>query len=151
MARTAVDLVTFSEFYRLVPDGQKADLLDGVIYMASPDNDRSNDLNSFLDGLVRMYNDAERLGGRVFINRFAFRLTRYRAPEPDVGYVRKARLHLITRREMRGSPDVAVEVVSRDSRSRDYGLKKRIYEKAGVREYWIIDPIKKRAEFHRLK
>ncbi len=52
---------------------------------------------------------------------------------------------------MKGSPDAAVEVVSRDSRSRDYGLKKHAYEKAGVSEYWIIDPMQNRAEFHRLK
>ncbi len=151
MARTAEDLVTASEFYRIVPDGQKADLLDGVIYMASPDTDRSNELTGFVDFLVRGYNSAKNLGGRVFVNRFAFRLSRYRAPEPDVAYVRKTRIHLISRREMRGSPDAAVEVVSRDSVSRDYIDKKRIYEKSGVSEYWIIDPLRQRVEFHRLK
>lgn len=43
----AEDLVTFDEFCRLVRDGQKADLIDGVIYMASPDSRRSNKLTSF--------------------------------------------------------------------------------------------------------
>lgn len=52
---------------------------------------------------------------------------------------------------MTGSPDAAVEVVSRDSVSRDYIDKKRIYEKSGVSEYWIIDPLRQRMEFHRLK
>lgn len=44
----ADDLVTVDEFHRIIPDGQKADLLDGVIYMASPDSDRSNDITAFV-------------------------------------------------------------------------------------------------------
>jgi Uma2 family endonuclease len=149
--KPAEDLVTVSEFYRLVPDGQKADLLKGVIYMASPDSIRSNDLTGFLSALMRMYNEAKDIGGRVFVTRVAFRLTKYSAPEPDVGYVRPERVHLITAAGVKGGPDVGVEVVSRDSRSRDYGVKKRAYEKAGVSEYWIIDPLKNHAEFHRLQ
>jgi Uma2 family endonuclease len=150
-SQTANGLVTVSEFYRRVPDGQKADLLDGVIYMASPDTLESNDLTGFVDFLLRGFNSAKKLGGKVFVSRFAFRLTRYRAPEPDVAFVTKRRLRLLSRREMKGGPDVAVEIVSADSRRRDYGEKKRIYQAAGVSEYWIIDPLKKRVEFHRLR
>jgi len=142
--------ITVNEFYRLVPDGQKADLIDGVIYMASPDKPEAGDLTSFVDFLVRGYNDARGLGGRVFVSRVAFRLSRFRAPEPDVAFVRKRRRHLVAKREIKGGPDAAVEIVSRDSRKRDYVDKKRIYQAAGVTEYWIIDPLKKRAEFHRL-
>jgi Uma2 family endonuclease len=150
-SKVADDLVTVNEFHHLVEDGQKADLLDGVIYMASPDSWRSNDITGFIDSLLRMYNDARNIGGRVFVTRFAFRLSKYRAPEPDVAYVTPERVSLVTPREMKGGPDIAVEVVSRDSRERDYGEKLRAYRKAGVREYWIIDPLEKRVEFHRLQ
>jgi Uma2 family endonuclease len=150
-ARPAADLVTVSQFYRLVPDGQKADLLNGVIYMASPESLGSNDRVGFLSFLLRGYNDAKQVGGRVLVSRYSFRLGKYQAPEPDVAYVRPERVPLLTEREMKGGPDAAAEVVSRDSRSRDYRLKKRIYEKAGVAEYWIIDPLKNHAEFHRLR
>ena len=144
------DWFTYAEFRRVVRDGQKADLIDGVIYMASPDTRRSNSITGFVDFLMRGYNDAKKLGGEVKVTRFAFRLTRYRAPEPDVAFVESSRLYLLREREMKGGPDVAVEVVSRDSRSRDYGKKKSLYEKAGVTEYWIIDPLQMRVEFHRL-
>ena len=49
------DLRTVDDFMKLVPDGQKADLIDGVIYMASPDSPRANDLNAFLCALLRMF------------------------------------------------------------------------------------------------
>jgi Uma2 family endonuclease len=150
-SRLADDLISVREFYGLVSDGQKADLLDGVIYVASPDSRRSNTLTGFIDFLLRGYNAAKNLGGQVFVTRFAFRLSKYRAPEPDVSWVRAERLHLVSEREMRGGPDVTVEVVSRDSRARDYGEKKQTYQRARVPEYWIIDPLQQRAEFHRLR
>ncbi|MBY0524308.1 MAG: Uma2 family endonuclease [Gemmataceae bacterium] len=149
-SRTSSDLVTVNEFYRLVPDGQKADLLDGVIYMASPDSRPANKIANLIYFLMEGFNAARKFGGEVYASRFAFRLTKYRAPEPDVAFVRKKRLQLLSKREMKGGPDIAVEVVSRDSRKRDYVDKKKIYEAAGVSEYWIIDPLKQRAEFHRL-
>lgn len=52
---------------------------------------------------------------------------------------------------MRGGPDIAVEIVSRDSRQRDYGEKRQLYAEAGVAEYWIIDPVQHRVEFLRLQ
>ena len=149
--KAAEGLVTVNEFYRLVPDGQKADLIDGVIYRASPDTEDADDLFGFVLFLLRGYNWVKKLGGRVFGSRFSFRLTKQRAPEPDVAYVRRERVHLIRRREMKGGPDLAVEIVSRDSRTRDYRDKKELYQQAGVAEYWILDPLKQRVQFFRLR
>ena len=145
------DLVTVDEFYDLIPDGQKADLLDGVIHMASPDSLRANDITAFLLYLLRGFNTARRLGGKALVNRYAFILSQLRAPEPDVAYVRAERLHLLQHGGMRGGPDAAIEVVSRESRSRDYGEKRQIYQDAGVHEYWIVDPLQGRVEFLRLR
>lgn len=150
-SRIADDRVTVSEFHRLVPDGMKADLLDGVIHMASPDTNEADELTNFIHYLLRGYDRAKRLGGQVKGSRFAFRISKHRAPEPDVAYIVADRVHLIGQREMNGGPDVAVEVVSRESRSRDYGTKKLTYQRAGVSEYWIIDPLHDRVEFHRLQ
>jgi Uma2 family endonuclease len=147
----AEDLVTVDEFFELVADGQKADLIDGVIHMASPDSLEANDLNAFLVSLMRQFVAASKSGGKVLVSRYAFRLSDIRAPEPDVAYIRSDRLHLAERRAMQGAPDIAVEIVSRESRSRDYGEKRDIYEQAGVREYWIIDPLRQSAEFLRLR
>jgi Uma2 family endonuclease len=149
-AGLAEDLVTFDEFCAIVPDGQKADLLDGVVYMASPDSRTSNRLTNFISSLIEQYTAARGIGGEVFVNRFAFQLDELNGPEPDVAWVAEDRLHLIQEGRMQGGPDVAVEIVSRDSRRRDWIDKRAKYESAGVREYWIIDPIQQRVEFLRL-
>jgi Uma2 family endonuclease len=146
----AEDLITFDEFCALIPDGQKADLIAGAIYVASPDSRRANELSSFLDALLRMYVCAKKLGGEVYVARFAFQLSEIDAPEPDVAYVRRQRLHLVERGRMNGGPDVAVEVVTRDSQRRDYIDKRKQYEAAGVAEYWIIDSVKRKTQFLRL-
>jgi len=144
------DLVTVDEFFCLVPDGQKADLIDGVIYLASPDTRRNDRLGGLIKFLLQGYAEVKGLG-EVYGSRFAFALSEFRAPEPDVAFVRNERLSLVEERRMVGGPDIAVEMVSRDSRPRDYGDKKQLYAEAGVAEYWIIDPLQQRCEFHRLQ
>lgn len=143
----AADLVTVDEFRALVADGQKADLIDGVIYMASPDTLRNNDVNMWLVALLRNFIAAKKIGGMILGSRFAFELSEIRAPEPDVAYIRADRLHLAEQRGMKGAPDIAVEIVSRDSRTRDYVEKKQLYLEAAVPEYWLIDTLARRCEF----
>ncbi|MBI4530131.1 MAG: Uma2 family endonuclease, partial [Candidatus Latescibacteria bacterium] len=113
------DLITVEQFFCLVEDGQKADLIDGVIYMASPDTSTSDKLTDFLHRLLGGYCEMNDMG-RVFGSRFAFILTPYRAPEPDIAVVRRERLYLVRESGMAGGPDIAIEIISRDSRSRDY-------------------------------
>ena len=146
----ADDLITFDSFVALVGDGQKADLIDGVIYMASPDTRISNTLGGFIYQLIEGYITARNIDGFTFISRFACKINELRAPEPDVGYVRPEHGHRVHDRHMEGGPDIAVEIVSRDSKSRDYSEKRQLYESAGVTEYWIVDPIQRRVEFLRL-
>jgi Uma2 family endonuclease len=146
-SRVADDLVTVEEFYDLVADGQKADLIDGVIYMASPDSLRANELTLFVSWLLKGYLEARGVDGKVVFSRYACRLSEFRAPEPDVAYVRPERVGLLEERGLRGGPDIAVEIVSRESRSRDYDVKRRLYEEASVGEYWIVDPVQQRVEF----
>lgn len=149
-SRAAQERITVQDFFSLVPEGQQADLLDGVLSLAPPDSSRANDLTGFVACLLRGYNAARQCGGRVFLQRFAFLLTKYYAVQPDLAYVRPERLHWIRATGMRGGPNIAVEVVARESRLRDYGEKKQVYQRAGVTEYWILDPLQERVEFHRL-
>jgi len=66
-------ITTFEEFLEIAPDGQKADLLDGVIYMASPDNTDAADLNLWLAILLYTFVDSNDLG-KIYTSRVAYRL-----------------------------------------------------------------------------
>jgi Uma2 family endonuclease len=140
---------TFEDFCLRVTDGQKADLIDGVIYMASPDNWDNGLFFSWLYNLVGGY-VSERELGQVVGSRIAFYLDEHNSPEPDIAFVQNSRLKLASKVEFNGAPDLAIEIVSPDSIWRDYKDKRELYRRAGVREYWIIDPLKYRVTFLRL-
>ena len=142
--------ITFEEFLEIVEDGQKADLLDGVIYMASPDNIEAGDLLSWLAAVFAAY-VAERELGRIYLSRVAYRIGMTRGPEPDLGFVPRALESMRRHGYIDGPPSLAIEIVSPDSVQRDYVQKRAIYEQAGVREYWILDPDENRATFLFLK
>ena len=143
---TRIARYTFDDFLSLVREDQKADLLDGVIYMASPESTDDNELGGWLYRLMGEYADELDLG-KMYYTRVAFRLGSLHGPEPDVAFVLAENLHRIRRGYVDGPPDIAVEIVSPDSIDRDYVKKRERYEKAGVREYWIIDPEQRRTLF----
>jgi Uma2 family endonuclease len=142
-------LVTFEEFCFLVREDQKADLIDGVIHMASPDNTDANDLFVWLLGLISFYVEAKDLG-KVYGSRVAFRLAEQQGPEPDIAFVRKERLHLVQRGFVNGGPDLVIEIVSPESIERDYEKKRKQYQDAEVPEYWIVDEIEEKVTLLRL-
>ncbi len=141
---TKYRLYSFDDFCRIIPEGQKADLIDGVIYMASPDNIDHYRLNKWLFWLADSYLDAVNLGGELFGYRIAFRLDDGSGPEPDLAYVSKRRLQLVRRGFIDGAPDWALEIISPDSVDRDYYKKLKQFEEARVREYWIVDPLEEK-------
>jgi Uma2 family endonuclease len=140
---TRTGAVTFDEFCFLVKDGQKADLIDGVIYMASPENTDANDLFLWLARLLGDFVDLKDLG-KVYGSRVAFRLAERQSPEPDLAVVLKEHLHLVRRGYVDGPPDLAVEVVSPESIDRDYEQKRKQYQDAGVLEYWVVDELEQK-------
>jgi Uma2 family endonuclease len=139
----------FADFLARVQDGQKADLLDGVIYMASPENTDAAELFAWLLSLMVAY-VAEHDLGKVYGSRVAFRLSDTYAPEPDIAFVRKRRKGIIERGSVNGPPDLALEIVSPDSIERDYEIKREAYETAGVEEYWIVDEMEQKVYLLRL-
>jgi Uma2 family endonuclease len=136
--KTRTGCHTFEDFCALVPDGQKADLIDGVIYIASPDNTDADDLFGWLFAVVSIYVEEKKLG-RIFGSRVAFRLDETNSPEPDISFLRIEDADRIERGRVEGPPDLAIEIVSPDSVERDYKKKRKQYQRAGVSEYWIID------------
>lgn len=141
---------TFDDFCALIREDQKADLINGVIYMASPENTDANKLVGWLFTLINLYARRKKLG-EVFVSRVAFRLAEKHGPEPDIAFVRSEHLHRVQRGGVEGPADLAVEIVSPDSVERDYYLKRELYEEYGIPEYWIVDEMDQSVTLLRLK
>ena len=61
--------------------------------------------------------------------------------EPDLLYLSNERAaEVITPQNVRGTPEIVVEIASPGTRRRDETIKRRLYERSGVSEYWVVDP-----------
>ncbi|MGH7450523.1 MAG: Uma2 family endonuclease [bacterium] len=68
-------------------------------------------------------------------------------PEPDIFFVHKSRLGIVGEKYVEGPPDLCIEAISKSSRKIDRGRKFGLYAEHGVKEYWIIDPLRNTIEF----
>jgi len=123
---------------------------DGRLVKMAPIHLRHDEITNFLRSLLDAY-FALRPIGRVIGEPFVMRLDTIKGyREPDLQVILHTNPGQFTPTAMIGPADICVEVVSPESADRDYGKKFLEYEKAGVREYWIIDPIRKAARLNRL-
>src|SRR5579859_666429 len=141
---------TFEDFCALIEENQKADLINGVTYMASLENTEANELVGWLFTVLSIYTRKKRLG-KVYVSRVALWLAEKSGPEPDIAFVRNEHLDRVERGHVNGPADLAVEVVSPDSIERDYYLKLELYQEYGIPEYWIIDEMDQSVTLLRLK
>lgn len=149
-APTGPPSMTYEEFLKWVDEETHAEWADGKVVFMSPVTDYHEQLVGWLKSLLHLYADITD-GGEVFGDPFQMK-TGADLPgrAPDVVFVAREHLHWVTRFFLDGPADVVIEVISKDSRHRDRHDKYREYEAGGVREYWLIDPDRERAEFFRL-
>lgn len=123
---------------------------EGVVIKMTPVSLDHDALTSYLRMLLAAYFELKSIG-RVIGEPFVMQLeTIQRFREPDLQVILNSNPGTLTDNAMIGPADICIEVVSPESVARDYGDKFAEYEEAGVREYWIIDPIRQRAQFNRL-
>jgi len=139
--------ITYDEFCSRVLE-QKADLIYGEIFMASPATIKHEIFVDVLSAILRIFVETRDLG-LVVGSRVAMKLDEENAPEPDLIFVRKDRMHLLRKTEILGPADVAIEVISPGSRHLDAVVKKAQYAAFGVPEYWLIDLFRQEAHFWR--
>jgi Uma2 family endonuclease len=65
---------------------------------------------------------------------------------PDIVFIRHDRLHIVGPKTIDAAPDLVVEILSPGTRQRDLTVKRDLYARFGVREYWIVDPDRRTVE-----
>lgn len=144
-----VGKISYKEFLELY-DGIHAEWVDGEVEMGSPVSTEHSDDSGFLESLLRIYVEENDLG-KVLSAPVSMRIQREsRGREPDLMFISKTHLDRIKLGYIDGPSDLAIEIISPESVGRDRGDKFVEYEAAGIREYWLIDPQRKQAEFYTL-
>ena len=129
-----------AEDYWNLPDGEHAELIDGVLYAMTPPGRLHQRISMELAYRLRRHIDEYAGTCQVYAAPFAVKLNADDRTwvEPDISVVCDS--SKLTERGCEGAPDLVVEIVSPSSQRIDYLIKANAYEMAGVREYWIIDP-----------
>ncbi len=144
--KSKISYEEFLEWY----DDQHAEWVDGEIIMGQPPTFEHQADSDFLTALLRLFVEARDLGVIVSAP-FQMRLKDQKSGrEPDMLFVAKENMERIKRTYLDGPADLVIEIMSPESVGRDRGDKFVEYEAAGIREYWLIDPQRKQAEFYRL-
>lgn len=139
MALLQEELHTIEDIYAL-PEGRRAELIDGQIYDMAPPSTRHQILISKLTQKIANYIDSK--GGdckvipapfAVFLNQDARNYV-----EPDISVVCDSAK--LDEKGCQGAPDWIIEIASPSTQQMDYGIKLFKYRTAGVREYWIVNP-----------
>ena len=132
---------TIEDIYAL-PNGERAELIDGKIYYMAPPNTKHQRLVHFFDREIGNYIQSKHGECEVFPAPFAVFLnendTNY--VEPDISVI--CDKNKISDQGCHGAPDWIIEIVSPSSKQMDYYKKLFKYRTAGVREYWVVDPEK---------
>ena len=136
-------IYTIDDIYAL-PDGERAELIDGKIHYMAPPSTKHQTLVMDLSYQIKDYIKRNNGECNVFPAPFAVFLNKNNKNyvEPDISVI--CDKNKITDQGCHGAPDWVIEVVSPSSRPMDYFTKLFKYRTAGVREYWIVDSVKQR-------
>jgi Uma2 family endonuclease len=138
------------------PDDVRYELIDGVAYLMAPAPTLAHQ-----DVVGEVYRQLRQALAdrpcRVYVAPVDVRLPKANEADADIDTVVQPDVLVLCdpakadRRGLRGAPDLVVEVLSPGTASHDHVLKRRVYERAGVREYWLVHPIDRMVTIYRLE
>lgn len=132
--------LTYDDFVHFPDDGMRHELIDGEHYVTPSPNLKHQRILGNLYQQIRNHLDAHPIG-EAFLSPFDVVFTDFDVVEPDLLYMSRDRAAtILTEKHVRGAPELVVEIGSPGTRTRDETIKRRLYERAGVSEYWFVDP-----------
>jgi len=131
--------LTYQDYVRFPDDDLRHEIIEGEHYVSPSPSARHQRILLKLSHLMQGHLEAHPFG-EVFFAPFDVLLSEFNVLVPDLIYLSNERSHLLTSKNLQGAPDLTVEILSPSSRSRDTRLKRDVYERTGVAEYWVVDP-----------
>lgn len=135
----ARDIKFTYEHYCQLPEGDRYELIEGELLLTPSPTVRHQRVAATMQEALRTFVKANDLGS-VFYAPLDVVLSDENVVQPDILFISKERDNIIKEENIQGPPDLVVEIISPSTAERDRSLKKALYGKFGVREYWIVDP-----------
>lgn len=135
----AATKLTYADYAALPDDGKRYELIDGELVVNPAPITGHQFISGNVFGALRTY-FRERRSGKAAYSPIDVVFSDGTVLQPDVVAVLNDRLAIIGRKNIQGAPHLVVEVLSDGTRRYDEIDKRKVYEKFGVDEYWIVDP-----------
>jgi|AntRauTorckE6833_2_1112554.scaffolds.fasta_scaffold85826_1 Uma2 family endonuclease len=138
-------LVTYDDYQNLPDDGKRYEIIGGELFMTpAPSTLHQRILRKLLVKLD-IYIEEHGLG-EVFSAPTDVILSMTDVVEPDLLFISKKQLKIITKKNIVETPNLVMEILSKNTAAVDRNQKKALYERYGVKEYWIVNPEEKQIE-----
>jgi Uma2 family endonuclease len=141
--------LTYDDFLLFPDDGKRHEIIDGVHYVTpSPRLGHQvlvGRLYFEIESWIRQHPGA----GSVFLSPLDVIFTKWDIVEPDLLFVAADQQDILTDKNVQGPPALVIEIASPGTRKRDEGIKQRLFDRGGVREYWLVDPDRRRVRVWR--
>ena len=132
--------LTYDDFVQFPDDGLRHELIDGEHYVTPSPTTKHQRVSINLTVLIGSWLERHPIG-QLFHAPFDVVFSLYDVVEPDLLYLSNARAaDALTPKHVRGVPELVIEIESPGTRKRDETIKRRLYERTGVSEYWVVDP-----------
>lgn len=132
--------LTYADYVAFPDDGMRHEIIDGEHYVTPSPVTRHQRISGRLFRLLANHVERHRLG-EVFSAPFDVLLDVFDIVVPDLIYLSNEGARFLTAKNLQGPPDLVVEILSPSTKRRDQRLKRDLYERVGVREYWLVDPV----------
>lgn len=139
MAPQTATRLTYDDYVKLPDDGNRYEIIDGELFVNPAPAPRHQTIVLNIASSFRAY-FRQHGGGVVFVSPIDVLLAEGNVVQPDVIVITDRRMGILGAKNVQGAPDLAVEVLSDGSRRLDEITKRKLYERGGVDEYWIVDP-----------
>lgn len=138
------------EHYRRLPEGAPYELMEGELVMVPAPSPRHQLVLLRLARILDLYVEEHDLG-TVLTAPVDLYLDEENAVQPDLLFIRKERSAILKEDGIYGAPDLVGEILSHATASRDLKEKFSLYERSGIKEYWILDPKTRTFRLYSLK
>ncbi len=135
---TTARKLTYADYEKIPADGFRHEIIEGEEFRTPAPNPDHQTIVLCIAALLRSHVLLKNLG-RVFVAPTDVVLSPHDIVEPDLFFIAREHLSIIGPNNIQGAPDLAVEVLSPSTAGQDRGAKAGLYERGGVREYWIVD------------
>jgi len=132
--------LTYDDFVRIPDDGMRHEIIDGVHYVTPSPVRRHQQLMGRLHLAIGGFLEQHPECGQVYLSPLDTVFSPWDVVEPDLLFVAADQLDILTEPNIQGAPALVVEILSPSTRRRDLGIKRQLFDRGGVREYWVIDP-----------